>query len=307
MLAVGLGAQEVKAYLEGQEGLLVLACHNSPNSVTVSGDAEAVHELQSTLTTKGIFARMLKTGGQAYHSHHMAEVSSRYRKLLDLESRSLGSPSKDGQRLPMFSTVTGTLVDRPSMSAMYWCENLTSPVLFNQATHAMLKSDLEIKIIVEIGPHSTLSGPIRQICAAANLSSIHYMPSLKRGENDHAAILKLVGQLWAYHLPIDTEAVTSREYMEQDGSVVRENGKLLVDLPPYEWTYAKRHWAESRQSKEHRQSPYPRHDLLGRKVLGTSDIEPVWRNILRHKDLPWLKHHSVCISNFLNPCTLRLT
>lgn len=293
MLAVGLGSEQVKEYLAAQEGRLVIACHNSPDSVTISGEAEAIHELKSTLDANSIFARSVRTGGQAYHSHHMTDIACKYLELLRLESKTSEPFAHIREHIPMFSTVTGSSIESKSMNATYWCKNMTNPVLFNQAMQSMLSSDLGIDTVVEIGPHSTFSGPLRQICAKSNRSSVIYLPSLKRNENDHAQLLRLAGQLWARKAPVDTDAVTCVEQGNVDGSVVRKSGKLLVDLPPYQWTYTKRLWAESRYSREHRQSPYPRHDILGRKVLGTSTIEPVWRNVLRHKDLPWLKHHSV--------------
>lgn len=50
-------------------------------------------------------------------------------------------------------------------------------------------------------------------------------------------------------------------------------------------------WAESRSSREQRQPKSPRHDVLGQRVIGSSLAEPTWRNVLRVRDLPWLKHH----------------
>ncbi|KAF2682950.1 putative polyketide synthase [Lentithecium fluviatile CBS 122367] len=293
MLAVGLGADQATPYVSQYEPRVVVACQNSPESVTISGDGDAINELKSNLDAKGIFARVLRTGGQAYHSHHMKEVSLHYLALLEKEYAGLDSTATLKPQVPLFSTVTGKPVQPKAMNAIYWQDNLTSPVLFNEAMQNMLTSDHKPDIVIEIGPHSTFSGPMRQICKSANLSTVTYLSTLKRKEDDQIQLLKLAGELWMRNVAIDKATVTGVEQPREDNPSHLKMGQLLVDLPPYQWSYTKRLWAESRQSREHRFSPHPRHDILGRKVIGTSTLEPVWRNVLRHRDLPWLKHHSL--------------
>lgn len=77
------------------------------------------------------------------------------------------------------------------------------------------------------------------------------------------------------------------------GKCQLKKGQLLVDLPTYQWNYAKDLWAESRHSIEHRTPTHGLHDVLGARLPGGSKTEPVWRNCLRMLDLPWLKHHSL--------------
>lgn len=73
MAAIGLGKAEVSLYLERG---VVIACENSPTSVTLSGDEDQVDAVVEQLKydDPNLFARRLKTGGMAYHSHHMTEV-----------------------------------------------------------------------------------------------------------------------------------------------------------------------------------------------------------------------------------------
>lgn len=66
MAAIGLGAQELSGYLsQGVE----LACENSPNSSTISGDSAKIREVVDAIKQKlpDAFARMLKVD-IAYHS-----------------------------------------------------------------------------------------------------------------------------------------------------------------------------------------------------------------------------------------------
>lgn len=82
MLAVGLGPEETSSYLAGREDKVRIAAYNSPGSVTLSGDADAVEELARELDGASVFNRVLKTGGNAYHSHHMLALGRDYNALL---------------------------------------------------------------------------------------------------------------------------------------------------------------------------------------------------------------------------------
>ena len=62
---------------------VTVACAISPESTTVSGDTVAIDRLLGTFQEKGIWARKLKTGGKAYHSHHMWIMGPKYEALLE--------------------------------------------------------------------------------------------------------------------------------------------------------------------------------------------------------------------------------
>ncbi|MCJ1251645.1 hypothetical protein MMC30_008880 [Trapelia coarctata] len=293
MLAVGLGGAEAGSYVEKYNGRVVVACYNSPSSTTLSGDANVIEELKQTFDQLQIFARVVKTSGKAYHSYHMKEAAQIYERYL--KNAPLDNTARlDRPRRPMMiSSVSGVLINEEVSSSAYWAANLVSPVLFHQAFNEMMATTPLINAVVEIGPHSTLSGPIRQICSKNRLPEVMYMPTLKRNEHDVHQLLRLAGDVWARDASIDIGRVTRVESLLQDGSIKETGGFILVDLPPYQWNYTKTLWLEPRQSREQRTMKQTRHDILGRPVLGLSDLEPVWRNVLRHKDLPWLKHHSL--------------
>lgn len=292
MLAVGISPGELLPYLsqDPYRGKVVVACHNSPTSATLSGDSEAIEQLKTDLDRRKIFARVLRTGGKAYHSHHMQEAAAKYLQYLDQESVERLNPLS---KVPMFSTVTAMQMDSHdrTIADSYWAENLTKPVLFKEGVQHMLSQMPETNLLIEVGPHTALAGPIRQICQATNKTSVVYLPTLERKKHDGEQMLALAGRLWARNAPIDVHAVTGIENMSKDGSINTRTGSLIVDLPPYHWTYSKSCWAEPRLSQEHRQIKEPRHDILGRRVFGMPDLEPTWRNILRQKDLPWLSQH----------------
>ena len=74
MLAVGMGREAVTPYLV--EGV-VLACENSPDSVTLSGDRGQVKKVAERITERKpeVFVRHLKVG-VAYHSRTFLDPTS---------------------------------------------------------------------------------------------------------------------------------------------------------------------------------------------------------------------------------------
>jgi acyl transferase domain-containing protein len=298
MLAVGLGAAEVMPDIEKYNGRVVAACHNSPESVTLSGDADAIDELQHMYEERNVFNREVKTGGRAYHSHHMTEPAREYRKVLSgLLAKQINDPWRR-LHCKMVSTVYAQLMDDSHVEASYWADNLSQPVLFDEGLASMLTRHApNVNLIVEIGPHPALAGPIKQVVTKSK-SSVSYVATLKRGMDDTEQILKTVGELWAADSSIDMSIATGIETLLDNGTIGNTKGSLVVDLPRYQWNYSKRYYAESRDSYEHRNCKHPRHDILGRRVAGISLTEPQWRNTLRLQDVPWLKHHTVCNIEF---------
>ncbi|KAI1294097.1 hypothetical protein F5Y03DRAFT_399715 [Xylaria venustula] len=302
MLAVGLGVDEVEKHLSHFDSEDVcIACENSPNSVTLSGKEKPISQIKEKLTSEKIFARELPTG-RAYHSPHMASVGLAYDDML---AEALNEIPEDDllwrrPRSCMISSVTGEIVDESSDSLQpgYWSANLRNRVLFDTAVR-QLGTNIEFEALthlIEIGPHSALAGPFKQICLnnKALGSRLTYVASLKRHENDTDRLLGVAGSLFVAGYRVDLEEVN----MSNNSGIYNDTRKqktkhLLVDLPPYQWNYEKRYWTEPRASAEQRARVYPRHDLLGSRVSGLSKKSASWRNVLRQRDVPWLRDHNL--------------
>ncbi|KAF2811308.1 putative polyketide synthase [Mytilinidion resinicola] len=295
MLAVGLGAEEATEYLSSSPDT-VIACENSPSSVTLSGTSESIQEIRSRLDEKGVFARELRTG-KAYHSPQMEAVAPFYNASLFKALQTMDPDEFSWRRhlTRMISSVTGKEI-QGGLSANYWSDNLRNRVRFDSAVTEMGSTpDLaDVKCIVEVGPHSALAGPFKQICKARDFKDFSYIPSFVRGEDSSSQLLKVAGELFLRNYPVDLERVNEIDDFSNTSSLKRsQSPSLLVDLPHYQWNYERRFFAESRASQEQRFMKYNRHDILGRRVLGLSDHSVVWRNVLRHRDIPWLKDHSL--------------
>ncbi|KAL3473253.1 hypothetical protein BJX99DRAFT_261561 [Aspergillus californicus] len=283
MAALGMGRAEATLYLE--DGVVV-ACDNSPNSVTLSGDKEALETVieQMKFDDKDLFVRLLKTDGMAYHSHHMLELGSTYEE--HLYSLVKAQPAV----IPFFSSVTAKPTDSILHDAKYWRRNLESPVRFFPAVKSLVASQQPAdQLFLEIGPHSALGGPLRQIFKTTAMKGrLTYLPTLVRGKSAIESILETCGQLYLHTVDVHLEKLTP-------------GANMLTDIPAYPWQHDTSHWAETRAVREWRTRNFPPHELLGSRILEGNDVEPTWRNLLRLNNAPWLHDHKV-LNDVVFPC-----
>ncbi|KAJ9306417.1 hypothetical protein DTO217A2_4156 [Paecilomyces variotii] len=273
MAAVGMGWSETEKYLIPH---VSIACDNSPKSVTISGDVNAVKSVITAIKEKQpqMLARQLQVD-KAYHSYHMEEIGNDYQALIG-EQVVGKAPSK-----LFFSSVSGRILGaEDTIGPKYWQDNLESPVRFREAVTAILKHEVgENAVFLEVGPHGALAGPLRQILSQAR-SSAPYISTMARNQDCTASFLSAIGGLHSLNVNIDLEALFP-------------TGICLPDLPRYPWNHEGSYWYESRLSKEWRNRKAPHHDLLGVRVAESSDTEPAWRNLLHVTNVPWIRDHKV--------------
>ena len=279
MLAAGISIDQAERYIaDTTNGRVVVACINSPESVTLSGDLSALNEVASRLEKDGSFARRLKVP-LAYHSHHMLPMAQEYTDRL---RTILPEHPKSNGHIIFVSPVTGDIISTKALTPEHWANNLTNPVRFSQAFERMCHSDASVDLVVEVGAHSTLAGPIRQILGGRK---VPYVASLKRSTDAVETMQDLVCELLARGYPVDLKAVNS--------PFGGEKKEFMSDIPTYPWNHSMRYWKEPRVNKENRYKRFPPHELLGVPISGGTGPTPTWRKFLRSSDLPWLTDHQV--------------
>jgi len=290
MMAVGLSPEDVQTYLNQVQGIVVVACVNSPASVTLSGDKTVLAQLQQIFNDKSVFNRLLQVE-TAYHSPYMRSVADEYRTAIsDIK------PSNTST-IPFFSSVYSRLITPAELGPDYWVANLCSPVEFVGALDAALYKDAvkrvvkpkskAINTLLELGPHSALAGPIKQYKnIRKDFDTVVYEAALARGKDAAVTAVTLAGKLWARGAPVTLDLVNSP-------SARATSANVLSTLPSYPWNLTTSYWHESRRSKNHRSPPAARHDLIGSRIDDSNPLEPIWRNYLRVNELPWLRDHKI--------------
>lgn len=318
MLAVGLSASEAQSYIQRTDkGTVVVACINSPSSVTLSGDGDAILDVQKILQDEKIFNRLLAVN-VAYHSQHMMRCAKDYlaaikhiqprdpvrgrvlhphkrgglvsHRDINLDPSSIQKPFPGSGQPVMYSSVTGETIEWSALTAEYWTANMTSTVLFSDAITKAIRgaNGKRPNIIVEIGPHASLQSPIQQTMDT-ELESRHqpvYHSLLRRGRNAALTTLEVTGALWRQGVNVDMQWVVMRNLQSR-------RPKLLSDLPNYAWNHDSLHWHESHLSLANRFQVHGRYDLIGRPTADSVPFQPRWRGFFRVSENPWIEDHQV--------------
>jgi acyl transferase domain-containing protein len=212
MLAVGMCFDDALAHLDDAEkSRIKVAAINSPDSTTLSGDADAIRTLAKRLQNEGSFARILKTGGNAYHSHHMTPIGERYEDLLQAALSEVKTSGSDFRHSNCRWVSSVTPFKAAVVQPGYWRQNLESPVRFSEAAEILLTDTNEhLDILIEIGPHSALQGPLKRNTAIAaagyGVPVPVYLSVLKRFADGVQNLLELSGSLFVLNHAVDLAA-----------------------------------------------------------------------------------------------------
>lgn len=218
MLAISSNEQLIKPYLKDSVSVSV---SDSPSLCIVSGEHDAIRELEEQLLAKGIEFQRLHTS-HAFHSRMMDPVLEPF--VNDVKKIKLNCP-----QIPFVSNTTGTWI-KPCEAAdpNYWAAHLRQPVRLRECLEEILKkSDA---VFLEVGPGRTLSASVRR-----NLSK-GFKPLImsstrhpNEDESDLTFILTALGRLWLSGLQVDWAGLYSGQRRHR------------VSLPTYPFE-RKRYW-----------------------------------------------------------------
>ncbi|XP_064805732.1 uncharacterized protein LOC135522939 isoform X2 [Oncorhynchus masou masou] len=185
---------EVLNLLPSYSNKISLAAFNSPQSCTLSGDADAIdslhRKLSSSVKSKNLFLRVLDVPA-AYHSQMMDPI------LSQLED-SIGSLQVNDVETELFSTVTGKEVEQPDFNTgKYWARNIRETVSFEQAVRSATKAKKNV-VFVEIGPRRALQRNIQE-----TLGNDTIVLSSVQPEKDQETMLNTVSKLFELGVQVD--------------------------------------------------------------------------------------------------------
>lgn len=293
MLAVGTSWEDAHDLinLRAFKGRLAIAAHNSPASVTLSGDADAIVHAKKVFDEEKKFARLLKVD-TAYHSHHMLPCGDAYVAALKACGVQINrNPSNTS--CAWFSSVTGS--DKPmgpvkELQDIYWRNNMTNPVLFADAVKNAIASNDQLSLCLEVGPHPALKGPAVQNIVEVRTSPLPYSGVLSRGQNDVEAFSDALGFVWTQ---LGAQGVDLQSYEKTMSGVKSRQQKLVTGLPSYQWNHGRSYWSESRRSRKLRARRGPNHEILGTLSPESTAHDLRWSNVLKASEIRWLDGHQL--------------
>ncbi|MGX7828817.1 SDR family NAD(P)-dependent oxidoreductase [Actinokineospora sp. 24-640] len=262
MVSVSLGAEGIADRLSRWEGLSVAAV-NGPGSVVVSGEDAALDELIVSCESDGVRVKRVAVD----YASHSVQVELLREPLLGL----LAEVSPEPARVPVYSTLTGGLLDRP-MDATYWVENLRQTVRFEEAVRAAIADGHAI--FVESSPHPIMLPAVEEIGAAATVAS------LRRGEDGPQRVLRCLADGHVHGLTVDW------------APIVGPGPRASVPTYPFEH---RRYWIDGRADANVADVGQlaADHPLLGAAVELPGDGAVVLTGRISLSSHPWLADHAV--------------
>lgn len=289
MMAVATSNEDAEELCELSEfkGRLNVAAINSAASVTLSGDEDAIMEAKTIFDDEKKKAKILNVD-KAYHSPHMVQCSSAY--LHSLQTCSIEFEARAPGNSAWISSVCCREMTNASseLKSSYWIENLNLPVLFAPALKTALEQGPSFDAVIEIGPHPALKGPVSMSIQDVLSKDIPYTGLLSRNMNAIDALADGLGYLWTR---LGDHAVNLASYARfMAGGAY---GRMLKDLPTYQWDHDRPYWQESRLSRIMRGRNVATNELLGTKCPDDTTAHISWRNLLRIKEMPWIQGHAI--------------
>ncbi|GGJ30274.1 hypothetical protein GCM10010121_047010 [Streptomyces brasiliensis] len=222
MLSVDLPYTEVEKLLEPYPDRLFLGAVNSAGSTAVSGESDALAELQHRLDERGVTARVLSTPF-ASHTPLMEPLRA---ELLGHFADVRGARTAT----PLYSSVRAEPLPGDGLDAAYWFANLRQPVRFADTIRRML--DDGYRYFVELSPHPSLLASVEAVATEAGIDAVG-VGSLRRGRDGQDVLLGRLGELYTAGRTPDWPALFP-------------HGRRL-DLPTYAFD-RERHWLAPVQS-----------------------------------------------------------
>uniref|UniRef100_UPI00374E1DF5 type I polyketide synthase n=1 Tax=Streptomyces lancefieldiae TaxID=3075520 RepID=UPI00374E1DF5 len=216
MLAVGLPAAGVADRLAGYGERISLAADNGAGSVVLSGDVDALDELQAALAADGVRAKRVPVD-YASHSAHVEALRERLHTDLAPLAPAAG-------RIPMMSTVTGDWVDGDGLDAGYWFRNLRGLVRFAPAVERLAGTGHAA--FVEVSPHPVLTMSIQETLAARDGDTV-VVGTLRREEGGPRRFATSLAEVYVRGVAVDWTPFFP--------------GARTVEVPTYPFR-RKRHW-----------------------------------------------------------------
>ena len=274
MLAVEATEEELAADLNGFEDRLALAAVNGPTSVVVSGDADAIDDLEVDWAAKQRRTTRL-TVSHAFHSSQMEPILEEFRKVA--QSLSFESP-----RVPIVSNVSGQqIADEEITNPDYWVRHVRETVRF--ADGIVTLEGAGVTRFLEFGPDGVLSTMARQCLSVEAEERSLLVSALRTRSAESEALAGMLAAAHADGMHVAWQAVFAGR------------GAKQVSLPTYAFQ-RERYWLGPQPGTGDLTAAglaIADHPLLGAAVQLAGGQGWAFTSRLSLETHPWLSDHAV--------------
>ena len=181
--------EELLAENEDWSERLSVAAVNGPATTVVSGDLDALVELERELSSRRVMRWQIPQTDFVAHS-------SRVEQLKDGLVEALAAVEPRAGRVPLFSSVTGRRVDGLELTAEYWYANVRERVRFQDAV--VVLAGAGFRTFLEVSPHPVLTSAIDETLEAAGIADA--APATGTLERDDAGARRFLLSLARVHV-----------------------------------------------------------------------------------------------------------
>ncbi|MEV6800401.1 beta-ketoacyl synthase N-terminal-like domain-containing protein [Micromonospora rifamycinica] len=270
MASVALAEEDALDRLRPWADRVEVAAVNSPTSLVIAGDAEALDEALEALAGQEVRVRRVAVD-YASHSRHVEDIR-------DALADTLAPITAQAPVVPFRSTVTGAWIrDAGIVDGGYWYENLRRQVGFGPAVADLVEQGY--RVFVEVSAHPVLVQPISETVDDAD---VVVTGTLRRDDGGPRRLLTSMAELFVHGVPVDWR-----------GILPPATGHL--DLPTYAFDH-EHFWLQSEESATDAASLgqwATEHPLLGATVPLPGSAGRVFTARLSLRAHPWLADHGV--------------
>src|ERR1044072_3979064 len=176
MLAVSLDPDQLAPYIDPHGKQVSLAAITGPASLILSGEPDALRDIQQACDRDGVRARTIAVD----YAAHSAQIEALEEELLE----SFAPISPRNGEIPLHSTVTAERIDTAEMGPEYWYRNLRQPVLLEPVLRSLLTAGQ--RAFIEVGPHPVLAFGVEETAedVLEDPADIVLLSTLHREENE---------------------------------------------------------------------------------------------------------------------------
>ncbi len=267
MASVALSEEDATAWLAPWADRVQVAAVNSPTSVVIAGEAQALDEVVAALSGQEVRVRRVAVD---YGSH-----TNQVEAIQDLLAETLAGIEAQAPAVPFYSTLTGDWIrDAGVVDGGYWYRNLRNQVGFGPAVAELVRQGHGV--FVEVSAHPVLVQPLSEISDDAVVTG-----SLRRDDGGLRRLLTSMAELFVRGVALDWTAVLPRT--------------ARVDLPKYAFDH-RHYWLRAAEAATDAASlgqEAADHPLLGAVVDLPQSDGLVFTSRLSVRTHPWLADHAV--------------